>query len=80
MLQLLEFLPGILDILLCSMLDILIKISLLRNGHQLQNFICTDVGPFTKDAASLYLVFHLQLFCIYIQYLALSVVRLLSAE
>jgi hypothetical protein len=80
MLQLLEFLLGISDIFLCSMLDILTKISLLHNAHQLQNCICTDVGAFTKDAVSLYQVFHLQLCSIYIHYLALSVVRLRSAE
>jgi len=80
MLQVMEFLLGISDIFLCSILDILTKISLLPNAHQLQNFICTDVGAFTKDAVSLYQVFHLHLCCVYIHYLGLSVVQLRSAE
>jgi len=80
MLKLLEMLLGISDIFLCSMLDILTKISLLRNAHQLQNFVSTDVGSFTKGDASLHQVFHLQLCCIYIHYLVLSVVKLRSAE
>jgi len=54
MLQPLEILFGISDIFLCSMLDILTKIFLLRNAHQLQNVVFTDVGAFTKDAVSLY--------------------------
>ena len=80
MLQLLDFLHGISDIFLCSILNILTKISLLRNAHQLQNFVCTDVAAFTKDAVSLYQVFHLQLCCNYVHHLALSVVQLRSAE
>jgi len=80
MLKLLELLPGISDIFLSSVLDILTKMSLLRNAHQLQNFICTDDGAFTKDDASLHQIFHLQLCCFYIQYLVLSVVQLHSAE
>jgi len=80
MLQLLDFLLGISDIFLCSVLDILTKISLLRNAHQLQNFICANGGAFTKDAVSLYQVFHLQLCSIYSHYLALLVVQFPSAE
>jgi len=80
MLKLLELLLGIADIFLSSVLDILTKIPLLRNAHQLQNFICADVGAFTKDDSSLHHVFHLQLCCIYIHFLVLSVVKLRSAE